>query len=123
MPEPFVVRFLVTPVSVFKIVTAAAGMAAPVASVTVPRISPEFVFCAKANPGASTKRNESSAFLTSILFKTPHLRKSSCYDSAHSSICPEATYAEVLYGTLPVNIGELPEISGHYGGRPAHPGK
>src|SRR5207253_10597829 len=41
---------LATPVSTLRIVTAAPGITAPVASVTVPRMSPEFVFCATPNP-------------------------------------------------------------------------
>ena len=47
MPAKFVVRTVTTPVSVLVIVTVAPGITAPVASVTVPRRSLEFVLCAK----------------------------------------------------------------------------
>src|SRR6266568_4055860 len=47
MPASFVVRFVVTPVSVLTMVTVAPGITAPEESVTVPRRSLEFVLCAK----------------------------------------------------------------------------
>src|SRR6266851_2410864 len=46
-PSWFVVKVLVTPVLVFTTVTVTSGSTAPLTSVTVPRISPEFVLCAK----------------------------------------------------------------------------
>ena len=39
-----------TPVSTFKTLTVTPGISAPEASVTVPRMSPEFVLCAKHIP-------------------------------------------------------------------------
>src|ERR1700722_1612530 len=49
-PSRFVVRTLVIPVSLFTTVTVTSGKRAPVESVTVPRMSPEFVLCAWAVP-------------------------------------------------------------------------
>ena len=46
----FVVRFLVTPVFLFVTVTVTSGSNAPLESVTVPRMSPELVLCAKHAP-------------------------------------------------------------------------
>jgi len=62
MPDPLVVNSVATPVSTFRSVTFAPGTTALVWSVTVPRILPEFVFCA--TPGLTkhniTKRTDSS---------------------------------------------------------------
>src|ERR1700691_2394580 len=47
MPASLVVSSFDTPVSVFRIETLTPAATAPEGSFTVPRISPEFVFCAK----------------------------------------------------------------------------
>src|SRR5260370_7688222 len=59
MPLPLVTNSLVMPVSRLVTVTLTPSTTAPVASVTVPRISPEFVFCA--NPLVTPKAQRQTA--------------------------------------------------------------
>src|ERR1017187_3417361 len=60
-PASFVVSSFVTPVSTLRTVMATPGITAPLASVTVPRISPELVFCARLKPARHRTKNTSSS--------------------------------------------------------------
>src|ERR1700761_204513 len=63
-PAPLVVKTLVSPVSLFVTMTVTPGSSAPVESVTVPRMSPEFVACAWAMPTPSVHAKHRAIALT-----------------------------------------------------------
>src|SRR5437016_3247068 len=63
---------LATPVSTLRIVTAAPGITAPVASVTVPRMSPEFVFCARPNPAMQENNRITDSTLSMKRYLASH---------------------------------------------------
>src|SRR5580692_9256659 len=89
MPALFVVSSFDTPVSVFSIVTLTSETTAPEGSVTVPRISPEFVFCA--NPTAlrsAIKTTNSAVAPKSIDRDQFFIRDSLCGSTALSKDTP-----------------------------------
>jgi len=67
-PESFVTKVFETPVSTFTTVTVAPGTAAPVLSVTVPLMSPEFVLCANAVPIIPTARRTTNIVADHLIF-------------------------------------------------------
>jgi len=60
-------KSFVTPVSILVSVTVTPGIMALEASVTVPRISPVFVFCEKAGFGRNTTRQKTQARQNTLL--------------------------------------------------------
>src|SRR5262249_438551 len=100
-PSELVTNVVTTPVSLLVTETLTPSITAPDGSTTVPRISPEFVFCARTTWSRLNKRQHANATCIAFLIIPPFFARTRMLFFAHS--------AGIRVDTITLGRPHLPE--------------